>query len=109
MNIEELIAKLPAEFRPWVAEYGPTILKWTVEDVYSWINLAIAGNIREAYRRIIVEVSNDDIFDEWQKLSGAWDEANVTNAARIETQKAGATAVVGIVMRILLASLGLPF
>lgn len=87
MTIDELLAKVPAELRPVALEYGPALLKMTAEStIYSWLSLIAAGKTREAYKLVVKNMPNAELFAEAEKIDGEWYTANASNNAMIKTR-----------------------
>lgn len=107
MTIEEIKAKLPPEFQPIVDQYGPSLLAMSVADLWAWIDLLAKGDSAGAYKTLLSKLPNADLFAEANKLLDDWQKANEANKARVELQKAAATAVLKVCLAIALAAVGL--
>ncbi len=106
MDLEELKAKLPPAFQPWVAQYGPAFLAMGAEELKAWIERLIAGDTLEAYRQVLAKLPNEDLLTEWTNITADWQVANERNASKIDVQKAAASAVLKILLTIALAAAG---
>lgn len=49
-RLEELIKRVPAEFRPLAEKYGETMVRMAEDEVDTWIDLVTSGQKRKAYR-----------------------------------------------------------
>lgn len=100
MTLEELQSKLPKEWRPIVAQYGPAFVAMTTEQAWEWLQVAARGDIYAAHRAILAKLPNGDLLAEWDRQSAEWSAANERNAARMAWQR----DAMGAVMRVLVAS-----
>lgn len=69
MTIDELQARLPEQFRPWAATYGPAFLAMTAQEVKAWIEMLIRGDVLPAYQAVLAKLPNADLLNEWDKLN----------------------------------------
>lgn len=106
MTLDELQAKLPAQFKPWATAYGPVFLAMGADEIKAWIERILKGDIEGAYRQVLTPQSNPELLAEWDGLNAEWMEANVANAAKIAAQKEALTAIVKILLAIALAAAG---
>jgi len=107
MTLDELIARVPENLRPVVAEYGPAMLKMTGEQIWAWIDKLARGRTDDAYRDILAEMDNSNLLSEWDSLSAGWAEANADNAARIDLQHTAATTLLKALLAVAIAMLDL--
>jgi hypothetical protein len=107
MTIEELLDKIPPEFKGIAEEYGPTLLAWTTEEIMSWIVLVSKGDVDTAYRHILAGLENHELLDEWEKLDSTWAAVNEANAKRLELQKAAILAILKVLLSIAITMVGL--
>jgi hypothetical protein len=107
MNIEDLKAKLPDQFKPWAAEYGPAFLAMSAEEVKAWIELLIRGDVMKAYQDVLSKLPNAKLIEEWTALNVDWQSANEHNADRMGLQKAAAVAALKIMLAVAMAAVGL--
>lgn len=107
MTLEELLAKIPPEFKPIATEYGPVFVKWTIEEVNSWIMLIAKGDIVEAYKQVLGGMDNDGLLIEWSKMDASWEAANIDNKKKIELQRSAVLAILKVLLSIAVAMVGL--
>ncbi len=107
MTLEELKAKLGPDLLPWVEKYGPTILQMGADDLMAFIELMLKGDQSAAYAAILAKMPAADFLGEWDAAHADWGTANKANAARIAAQKEALSVVVGILLKIVTAALGL--
>ena len=106
MKLDELLGKLPEELRPVVAKYGPALIKMSTEELWSWVDLLIAGKTAEAWTVVMQRMDNADIMAVGVSLGEKWDGANVKNAAAVALQKEAALAVLRVLLTVALALVG---
>ena len=107
MTLDELQAKLPAQFQPWAVQFGPAILAMTAEELKAWIDLLIRGDVLGAYEKLLTGMATPELLADWHIVTADWQAANVKNADRIDLQKSAMIGVVKIALAIALASVGL--
>ena len=107
MTLDELLDKVPEEFRPVVAEYGPALLKMSAEELWAWIDLLARGDCDEAYRAVLAQMEGADLLAEWAKINGRWQDANKANADRLDLQRRALLAVLQVLLTAALAMVGL--
>jgi len=107
MTLEELKAQIPSEFVPWAETYGPAFLAMTAEEVKAWIELLAMGDVMKAYKEVLEKLPNAELLSAWTTINAEWQSANEKNAARIELQKEAAIKILGILLTIAAAAVGL--
>ena len=107
MTLDELIEKVPAQFRPVAARYGPALLKMSADELWAWIELLIRGDATAAYRAVLSRMDGDDLVGEWDRLGAQWAETNADNAARLAIQRAAVLATLRVLLTVALAMVGL--
>jgi len=107
MNIDELQAKLPEQFRPWAATYGPAFLAMTADEVKQWIEMLISGDVLPAYKAVLAKLPNGDLLIAWDKHNAQRQAANERNAQRVDLQQAAAVAALKVMLAVALAAVGL--
>lgn len=107
MTLEELLERVPAKWRPVVAEYGPALLAMSAEEFWAWVRLLVNGKEDEAYRAILAKLDNADLLAEWTKLNDQWRGANRRNAERLALQRKALFAVLQVLLSAALAAVGL--
>lgn len=105
--IGELMERVPEEFRPIVAEYGPAFLAMTKEQVVAWIILVAKGNTDEAYERVLAALPNQDLLAEWRKTNAKWKQENFSEARRQAVIREAGGAILKVLLSIALALVGL--
>ena len=107
MTLDELIAKVPEQWRPVAAQYGPALLAMSAEDLWAWIDLLVKGYSDEAYRMLLEKLGSPEVIDEWVTLSADWQTANAANAARVDLQRKAILAILQVLLAAALAMVGL--
>ena len=85
LTYEELMAKVPEFLRPVVKRYGKTLVAWTAEEVWAWIERMISGDTAGAWQQLVDGL--DDTEAAWKNVLLKVQAANEANAARMDTQK----------------------
>lgn len=70
------------------AEYGPTILKMTQDDLKAWLDLFFLGRYADAYAIYLRARATGDLLADWDKEIALWHADNAANAARLEIRNA---------------------
>jgi hypothetical protein len=107
MTLDEIIAKLPPEFKPLAIQYAPIFMQWGQADVLAWIQLIAQGNITEAYGQIVKAGSTADLINQWNALNTEWVSANLTNSQRYAVIREAEAALLRILLTIAVAAVGL--
>ena len=108
LTIDDLLAKTPEQFRPVVTEYGPALIKMTIDEFAAWLKLLIEGKGPEAWAALMAKLDTQQaVLDEWNNLGVAWDKANEANKARMDLQRTAAMAVLKVLLAVMLAAVGL--
>lgn len=107
MTLDEIIAKLPAEWKPVAVQYGPAFLAMTAQDVWDWLALASTGDAYAAHKKVLEKLPNADLLGEWSSLEADWKTANAANAARIAWQRDAVYAILRVLVAIAAASVAL--
>ena len=100
MTLDELKAKLPAEWRPIVEQYGPAFLKMTAEEIWAWIDLAAMGRADAAHAALLGRMDNGELLDEWAVVNTQWRDANSRNAAMVAWQRDALYAILKVLVGI---------
>jgi hypothetical protein len=106
MTLDELKAALPPEMEPWVAEYGPDILKLTAATIKDYIERLIMGDTSGVYANLIDTMSNADLAAERRRTLIAGVLANKANAESIQMAKAAGAALGKILLVLLMSAMG---
>jgi len=85
LTYEELVAKTPEFLQPVVKRYGRTLVAWTAEEVWAWIERMISGDTAGAWQQLVDGL--DDTEEAWKNVLLKVQAANVANAARMDMQK----------------------
>lgn len=85
--LDDLIAKLPDEFKPMAEKYGSIVLEAAQEDVTEWIGYITQGNWQEAYRFVAMNMTTSDLLDEQQRINEQLKALNKKNAMYIAMQR----------------------
>ena len=107
MTMEELKAQMTGLSDEFLAEYGPILLKMSTAEALSIIDLITSGKELEAWAIVVAAKTGPDALAEAQAITTAWNEANAANADSIALQKKAVTALLGGVLSITLAMVGL--
>lgn len=106
-TIAQLMEKLPEQYQPVVAMYGPIFLKMATEDLWTWIDLMASGDMDNAYRTLVSHMPNQDVLHELDKLNDELDEANEANALRRNIRRDASLAILRVTLQMALALVGL--
>jgi hypothetical protein len=106
LTIDQIKAKLPAQFGPVVDQYGAAFLKMTADEIWAWLTLALNGKADEAYRAVLAKLPNADLLAEWGKINDQWQAQNAANAASIAWQKEALYAILKVLVAIAIAAAG---
>lgn len=107
MTLDELMQLVPLPWRPVVAEYGPSLLKMSAEEIWAWLTLVLHGDTEGAYAAIVSKLDNHDLHDEWVKTNADWDEATADALAKKNLQQQAAIAVLRVLVTAALGLVGL--
>lgn len=107
MTLDELIQKVPEPFRPVAAEYGPALLAMSADELWRWIGLLAKGDQDAAYREVLAKMPGAKLVAEWDRVNEKWNEANAENAAAKALGKRAMGAVLGALLTVVLALVGL--
>ena len=107
LDLDKLLADVPEEFRPVVAQYGPALIAMTTAEFWAWIEMLLAGDTRAAYESIVSRLDNTDLMEAWGTVTAKWTDANERNSAQIRLQKEAVTAVLRVLLAVALAGVGL--
>jgi hypothetical protein len=106
LTIEELIAKLPDQLKPFAAQYGPALLTLTADELKAVLALLLAGDIEAPYRAALAAMTPDQREAETIQFTSQ-DGLHVSeNAAKVAEQKKIAQTIVGILLSIILGAVG---
>ena len=107
MNLDELRDQMKEEFKPWVDEFGPALLKMTADEIKAFILLAFKGDVGGAFAIVLSRMDNAELLAAGQSLHVEWQAANVANKQKLELQRKAGEVAVTILLTILLAAVGL--
>ena len=108
MTLADLKLKVPEAMRPWVDEYGPSLLAMIADEtIKPWIDKLCRGKTIDAYRDVLAHMDNAAILDEWNHLADAWTTSNEANIRRMQLQESAVTGLLEILLVIALAAVGL--
>ena len=107
MTLDELIAKVPEQFRPLAVEYGPAFIKMGEAEIVAWIDLIARGKTDEAYKQILANLPTGDFLAEWTSLNQSWETANIAEAAKRDVVRQAGVAVLRVLLTIAIAAVGL--
>jgi len=100
MTLDELRAKVPAQWQPVVDQYGPAFIAMTSAEIWAWIELALKGDAYATYKAVLEKLPASDLAAEWENLNAAWKEANTANAASMEWQRSAMAAILKVLVTI---------
>jgi hypothetical protein len=105
--LASITAKLPTQFQPWVAEYGPAFVTMTTTEFQAWMDLLISGDVYTAYKQLLTKLPDKAAFLATLVANDtAWQTANTNNNASIALQKQALTTLGGILLTVGLAVFG---
>jgi len=107
MTLDELKAKVPDEFAPWVDQYGAAFVQMTADELKAWLDRILAGDVSGAYQEILDAAGAQGALDAWKELDASWATANKANAEKLALQKSAAMGVLKIFLAMALAAVGL--
>ena len=87
MTIEEIISKLPEEFRPLARRYTTLLINMGFEELQGWIGIVISGDYLQAYRSLVAKMSTDEIVAEQNKANEILKALNKENAVLVAAQR----------------------
>jgi len=105
MTLEELLAKLPKEAQAVGLQYGPTVLKMSMDDLRAWLDHVFLGDYIAAYK-LYLKAADTDLLAEWGKIEADWQAANEKNAAKLALSQEIAAAVAKALLALVLAAVG---
>jgi hypothetical protein len=107
INLDQIIAGLPAKFQPWATQYAPAFLAMTATEFQAWLDLLVSGDVYTAYRQVIAKLPNKEAYlAKLDENALAWSTANAANNASLALQRQAGTAFLGILLTIGLAVFG---
>lgn len=107
MTLEELMGKIPDEFKPIAAQYGPALVKMTTEEIWAWIALIARGNTDEALRQMNAKLDDHELLTEFEGQDADWAEANKDNAIKIDLIRQAGVAVLRVLLTMAITMVGL--
>jgi len=106
MTLQELKDALPPEMEPWVAEYGPDIVKLAAATIKDYIERLIMGDTSGVFADLIAGMSNADLAATRRRTLIAGVLANKANAESIQMAKAAGAALGKILLVLLMSAMG---
>jgi len=88
MKIEEVIQKLPEEYREIARRYTTLLLDMADEELLAWIESITAGDWQMSYLDLVAKMSTEEILTEEQKGHDILKMLNKDNADRIAMRSA---------------------
>lgn len=85
LTYEELMAKTPEFLQPVVKRYGKTLIAWTAEELWAWIERMISGDTAGAWQQLVNGLDDTELA--WKNVLLKVQVANVANAAHMDMQK----------------------
>lgn len=107
MTLEELLAKVPPKFQGIAKEYGPALIKMTLDELNAWIILIARGDVAEAYNKVLDQTTAEDLLISWGNIDAEWAAANVESVKRIALQKSAAISILKVLLSIAITLVGL--
>ena len=107
MNLEELRDQVEEQFKPWVDEFGPALLKLTADEIMQFVLLALKRDVIAAFAIICSRMDNGELMEAGQSLHVEWQPANAANKRKLELQRKAGEVAVTILLSILLTAVGL--
>jgi len=107
MTLDDLLAKLPAQFKPWAEEYFPVFSAMSVAEFKAWLEMLAKGDLYTAIRQIVDAIPDKAAYlASLDENKEKWDKANAGNADSIALQKKAWTKLGEIMLAIGLAMFG---
>lgn len=97
-RIDEIIEKLPPEFRPLAKRYVPILIEMSFEELTQWVRFIVIGNWQIAYARLVGKMSTDEQVAELKRVNEMLVGLNEENASAVRIQR-------NIVQELLLVSI----
>jgi len=86
MKIDELIEKLPEEYREIARRYIPLLVEMSFEELQAWVELITKGNWQDSYTKLVAKMPTDEVIAEERKGHEILKRLNKDNAERIGVQ-----------------------
>lgn len=86
MTIEEIIAKLPEEYRAIARRYTTLLLDMADEELLAWVKSIAQGNWQKSYHDLIAKMTTDELLAEERKSHEILKRLNKDNADRMADQ-----------------------
>jgi len=105
-SLDRLLEATPVAWRPIVAEYAPTFLSWTLDELWAWMEKAVT-NPMDAFKALVEKMDWASYQQAWEEYLRDFAEANANEKRRREILEAFAYAVVKALFLMALAVVGL--
>lgn len=86
-RLDDLIKKLPVEYREMARRYLPIFIDSTFDEIEQWAALIAIGNWRDAYELVVRKMSTEVLLDEQGKCNERLRKLNKENADYIQLQQ----------------------
>jgi len=87
MSIQELIDKVPLEFRPFVQTYVHVMDNMITSEFEDFVAELISGQTLSAYETFISNVPTEELGDYMDNLNSLLKKMNIENAESVEAQE----------------------
>lgn len=86
MKIDDLIAKLPEEYRAIAKRYAPLLINMGFEELQDWVERLAGGDWQQAYKDLVSKMTTTEIVDEQDKANEIMKALNKENADLVAAQ-----------------------
>ncbi len=104
-KVQQLIGKLPPEFKHIAEKYGPIVVQWGKDELWAWIEL-LSHNPTAAYEQLVNSLPESSLPAEWASHIEAMADLNISSSAKVAVMKEAGSAIAGVVLRMALAVVG---
>ena len=105
--LDDLKAKLPADYAPVIDQYVPALLAMGRDELWAWVTKITQGKTDEAYKTLLSRLPAGDLLNEWEGVNAGWASANKANAQRLALQREATAAILRVCLAAALALVGL--
>jgi len=106
LDLGNLIASLPDQFKPWAQQYGPALLRLGVAEADAEIALLISGDTDTPYRAALSAMTQDELMAEASENLTKSIAVTNANAASVSFQKQAAEGLLTLGVSVAMALLG---
>jgi hypothetical protein len=86
-TIEEVIERLPEEYREWARQYGDAIISMGFDELTLWVDRIVNAQWREAYRILAARMTTEQLIASQEAINEKLRALNRRNASFLVMQK----------------------